>query len=104
MKIWERTAGLDPKGSNVAACLNQLSVRWCEQQSGAHESAGVGLVGCTQLHGAVQVQLQRLRSEAEHLKAVADGGTFPVSAELSGVVEEKGNRVVVCTAAEKERR
>lgn len=63
---------------------------------GAHGSAGVGVVWCTQLHGAVQVQLQRFRCEAKHLKAVANSGTFSVAAELSGVVEEKGNRVVVC--------
>lgn len=63
---------------------------------GAHGFAGLGVVWCTQLHGTVQIQLQRFRCEAKHLKAVANGGTFSVAAELSGVVVVKGNRVVVC--------
>lgn len=71
---------------------------------GAHGSAGVGLVGRTQLHGAVQVQLQGLCCEAEHLEAVAHRRTFPVAAELSGVVQEEGDRVVVRAPAGQEGR
>lgn len=69
---------------------------------GAHGFAGLGVVRCTQLHGAVQVQLQRPRCEAKHLEAVANSRTFAVAAGLSGVVEEKGNRVVVGAPGKRE--
>lgn len=70
---------------------------------GAHGFAGLGVVGRAQLHGAVQVELQRLRREAEHLEAVANGRAFSVAAGLSGVIEEKGDRVVVGAPAESQR-
>lgn len=50
----------------------------------------------------MQIQLQGLRCKAEHLEAVANGGAFSIAADLSGVVEEKGNRVVVGAPAKGE--
>lgn len=67
--------------------------------TGAHGGAGLGVVRRTQLHAAVQIQLRRLRCEAKHLEAVADGG--PIVAVLPGVDREEGNRVVVSAPGRK---
>lgn len=102
LKYWRKQLSWTLNRSNVA-CLLKCEIAECFQsdeapvrsRKPAHGFAGLGVVGCAQLHGAVQIQLQGFRCEAKHLKAVAHGGTFSVAAELSGVVEEKGNRVVV---------
>lgn len=60
----------------------------------AHGFAGLGVIGGAQLHGTVQIQFQRFCGEAKHIKAVADGGTFPV---VAGAVQGEGNRAVVRT-------
>lgn len=69
----------------------------------SHSFAGLGVVWWAQLHGTVQIQLQRLSCEAEHVKTVANGGTFSVTAQLSSPIERKGNRVVVGTPANERR-
>lgn len=57
------------------------------------------VIWLTQLNGAVQKELVGFCGEAKHVKAVANSGTFSVTAELAHTRVNKRNRVVVHTPA-----
>lgn len=63
----------------------------------AHRRAGLAVVWLTQLHSAVQIEVVRFGCEAKHVKAVANGGAFSVTARLSRAHVQKGDSLVVHT-------
>lgn len=63
----------------------------------SHRCAGLVVVWLTQLYGAMQIETVRFSCEAKHVEAVANGGTFSVTARLSLTHVMKGNSLVIHT-------